>query len=64
MSDEEIKKMKEEIDSLSHYDMCHIWRFSDSENKMLQGEVGKYFSDRLFNHFGGFNPKISEKLGW
>lgn len=41
-----------------------IWRFGDSSNQLLQGEVGEYFKDRLFKHFGGFNPQISKSLGF
>jgi len=58
------EKLKEEIDNLSHYEMCQIWRFSKSGNPYLSGEVGQYFKDRLFEHFGGFTPEISKSLGW
>lgn len=59
-----IEQLKKEIDQMSHEKLCHLWRFGDDSNKYLIGEVGKYFSDRLFNHFGGFNPSISKKIGW
>lgn len=60
----DIEKLKNEIDKMSHEEMSKIWRFSSSSNKYLQGEVGEYFKDRLFNHFGGFNPSLSKKIGW
>ena len=55
---------KKEIDSMSHYEMCRVWRFSKSGNPLFTGDSGKYFKDRLFNHFGGFTPEISKSLGW
>ena len=57
------EKLKEEIDNLSHYEMCQIWRFSRSGNPYLSGEVGQYFKNRLFEYFGGFTPGISKSLG-
>ena len=57
-------ELKSEIDNLSHTEMASIWRFGDSNNIYFQGEVGDYFKDRLFKHFGGFNPSISKGLGW
>lgn len=63
-SNEEVEQLKKEIDNMTHEEMAKLWRFGDSSNKFLQGEVGKYFSDRLFNHFGGFNPLLSKKIGW
>lgn len=61
--DESIEKLKEEIDSLSHEELARIWRFGKSSDKRLQGEAGEYFRDRLFKHFGGFNPNLSKRLG-
>jgi hypothetical protein len=61
---EEIENLKKQIDSMSHEDLAKIWRFGDSSNKLLQGEVGDYFRDRLFKHFGGFNTQLSKNIGW
>lgn len=58
------EELKTKIDSMSHYEMCKIWRFSTLENPLTMGETGKYFSDRLFQHFGGFTSEISKELGW
>lgn len=58
------KKLKEKIDKMSHYEMCSIWRFSPNGNPLLMGEVGDYFKEKLFKHYGGFTPGISKKLGW
>ena len=64
MIQEEDEKLKATIDNLSHYEMCKIWRFAKSGNPYTLGEVGQYFKDRLFKHFGGFTPEISKSLGW
>jgi len=69
MSEIEIKKCKEEIDNLSHEEMCKLWRFipagqnlcpSNKENNM---EVEEYFIKK-FHSLGGFTPEISKKIGW
>jgi len=56
-------KIKEEIDAMSHEDLCRKWRFALPGSKWFLGEVGAYFTDRLFKHFGGFTPEISKKIG-
>jgi hypothetical protein len=61
---ETLEQLKQQIDSLTHYELCQIWRFGDSSNKLLQGEVGEYFRTRLFDHFGGFDSSISKSIGW
>lgn len=59
-----LEELKSKIDKLSHRELAKIWRFGSSDNELLQGEAGKYFKDRLFNHFGGFNPSLSKGIGW
>ena len=54
--------LKAEIDSMSHYAMCRTWKFSGFGNPLLMGPTGEYFSERLFEHFGGFTPEISKRL--
>lgn len=61
MSEDEYKS---KIDAMTHSELASLWRFGDSSNKLLQGKAGQYFKDRLFNHFGGFNPSLSKQLGW
>jgi len=58
------EKIKKEIDELSHFEMCEIWRFASRKNYLINGENGEYFKRRLFKHFGGFTPEISKELGW
>ncbi len=59
-----LEELKSKIDELSHKELARIWRFGSSDNELLQGEAGEYFRDRLFNHFGGFNPSLSKGIGW
>jgi hypothetical protein len=44
--------------------MCKIWRFAKAGNKYTIGEIGEYFSKRLYDYWGGFTPEISKELGW
>ncbi len=63
MADYELTdELKKRIDAMSHYALCHRWRFGGSDD-LTMGDTGKYFSDRLFKHFGGFTPEISKSLG-
>ena len=63
-SNSEVEELKAKIDSMTHSELAHLWRHGSSDNKLLQGEVGQYMKDRLFNHFGGFNTSLSKKIGW
>jgi hypothetical protein len=62
----ETENYKEEIDNLTHEEMCNYWR-NGGGNPIwfdVREESSKYFHDRLFKHFGGFTPEISKKVGW
>ena len=54
---------REKIDTMYHYDLCHMWRFAAVGEPLLQGKAGEYFRSRLFDYFGGFTPLISKSLG-
>ncbi len=54
---------KKKIDAMTRYEMCQIWRFSESGHWMIMGECGNYFAKRLFDTLGGFTPAISKSLG-
>lgn len=58
------EERKKTIDSMTHYDMCYVWRFTGSADWRIIGACGDYFKDRLFKHFGGFTPEISKSLGF
>lgn len=55
---------KSKIDSMSHQELASLWRFGSSDNKLFQGDAGKYLKWRLFDYYGGFNPSLSKKIGW
>jgi hypothetical protein len=55
---------KARIDSMSHLELCKLWRFAPIGDERLQGESGEYIRVRLFEHFGGFSPEISKLIGW
>lgn len=57
---------KQEIDILSHEDMCRHWRFGSGKRQWfdITNPLSEYFKKRLFDHFGGFTPEISKRIGW
>lgn len=68
MSEKEItfQQLKDEIDQLSHYEMCKMWRMGTGRPEYFDrtNPASQYFQDRLFKHFGGFTPEISKQIGW
>ena len=64
---EEIDKALSEIETMDHYTMCMLWRFSGIDLQLYFRSdlpTGKRFKERLFDEFGGFTPEISKQLGW
>jgi len=65
---EEIDKALSEIESMTQYEMCKLWRFHHPADESIYFRndlpTGKAFNDRLFKHFGGFTPAISIQVGW
>lgn len=60
------EKIKKEIDGMSQYEMCRLWRFTKFDGPMhylFKGEVGEYFQ-KVLGEKGGFTPEISKSLGW
>jgi len=60
------EELKTEIDQLSHFQMCYMWRFHKGNPVYFDSRnpISQYFRDRLFKHFGGFTPEISKQIGW
>ena len=69
----QIDEFAELIENKSHFSLCYTWRFGgdkDGNTPLTRNDLiasngkslGDIFSDRLFNHFGGFTPEISKKL--
>jgi len=61
-----LDELKAEVDKLSHFEMCKMWRSGNANPAYFDNTnpISKYFSDRLFGHFGGFTPEISKQIGW
>lgn len=52
------------INTLSHIELCRLWRFARAGEPLLQGVCGDRVKERLFTEFGGFTPAISKLIGW
>ena len=68
VSEEYKKDVQDEIDkinSMSHYDMCVLWRGAVSGHPYFDKTKPFYevFRKRLFDHFGGFTADISKEIG-
>ena len=59
------QKTIDEIKSMSHFEMCKMWRFAPSGHPYFDctQPYSAVFKERLFGHFGGFTPAISKALG-
>jgi hypothetical protein len=70
MSDLPIRKKTIEeriadINAMTHEEMAHAWRFSsDPSMFQMDSPLWPVFKERFFNHFGGFTPEISKRIGW
>lgn len=58
------EKEKEQIDGMTHEQLAYLWRNAPTGHPLLQDETGQYFKKRLFEHFGGFTPELSKRIGW
>ena len=56
------EKRKKEIDAMTRYEMCSVWRFAQTGDWRIMGDCGNYFAKRLFDELGGFTPTISKAL--
>jgi len=56
------KKIVEKINTMEHYEM---WRNAPCGHKYFDNTLPyhKIYRKRLFEHFGGFTPKISKQIG-
>jgi len=65
-TEKEINKALKKIETLDHFTMCKLWRFSPAGSEIYfraDLPTGDAFSKRLWGHFGGFTPEISKQLG-
>lgn len=58
-----VEEHKRDIDALTRYQLCELWRFAPSGHPYFNGdtEVGKYFLQAWATR-GGFTPEISKSL--
>ena len=56
-------EQKDQINAMSQYEMCKLWRFAKCPHPLLQDDTGDYFAKRL-KEKGGFTPEISKSIGW
>ena len=56
-------EQKQEIDSMSQYELCKKWRFAPVGDPLLQGDTGNYFA-QVMKDKGGMTSEISKSLGW
>jgi len=54
---------RDQIDNMSHLEMCRVWRLGTSGDPLTTGPLRDYLSKRL-QSFGGFTPDINRQLGW
>lgn len=61
-TEEEVEKLKAEIDQLSHVEMARLWRFAEPGHMFFRPPMGEYFKER-FLKLGGMTPEISKMIG-
>lgn len=56
----------EKINNMGHEEMARLWRNAPSGHPYFDTTLPYHevFRIRLFGHFGGFNPRLSKKIGW
>ena len=54
---------RDEIDQMSHFELCRAWRFGKPGDPLITGLAGDYLCRRL-QALGGFTPEMSRKIGW
>jgi len=52
------------INQMSHESMCSLWRIAPTGHPYFDSSLpySEIFRKRLFEHFGGFTPKISKLI--
>ncbi len=61
------EEQKQEIDSLTHEQMCFAWRFGDKKHPEWFNKTYAacdYFYNKLFVEYGGFTPEMSKQMGF
>ena len=55
--------LKNQIDSMSHLEICRAWRFAKPDDPRVAGMAGEYLARRI-EFLGGFTSAISSQIGW
>lgn len=59
--------IKTQIDGMTYEDLLRRWRYAVVGDPIFQGDVGKYYSDRMFTLRDG-DPAAavaaSKRIGW
>ena len=58
------KQIEDEINGLSRYEMCRLWRFSSGHKYFDTSKPYWKLFEKRFKELGGFSPEISKDLGW
>jgi hypothetical protein len=66
MEQVEIDKYMEQVNNMTHRELCVLWRFGRIPNVLLDSSypMAERVKYRLFSEFGGFTPEISKSIGW
>lgn len=66
MTPEEFAEHIAKINAMSHEEMARLWRFTPAGHPYMDSRLPfwDYFRSRFFDHFGGFTPEISKRIGW
>ncbi len=64
MTIEQIKKLRREIDEMSHYGMAHLWRHAPSGHPYFNKELPLFgHFEKRFRELGGMTTAISKAIG-
>lgn len=62
---EDEKRIINEINNMSHYEMGRVYRFSTRTEFFDSSKpYWAIFKERFYTHFGGWNPALSKQVGW
>lgn len=68
LSQESIKRLKEQINSESYESLLRRWRFAPVGSPFFQGEVGDYYAQVMFEKRdalpAGEQVRASKAVGW
>ena len=61
----EIERYINQINNMSHKDMCLLWRFAPEGHPIFDRQFPLYeIFKKRFDKFGGFTAEISKEIGF